>query len=163
MSMTQDRERVIFLDHENAIRSQIAEAFLQRLGGDGYEVCSGGIEPRPVHPLTAVVMGEVGYDIHLQESKSAQRYFGRGSAFQVAILVSMPDERDCPRLFPGALRVERWPNRDPLTGDQDPALLLARFRATRDNLKLQTEVWVKAQKDAKTGVFSVRRARAVPH
>lgn len=153
-----DKVRVICLDRENSARSQMAEAFLRHLEPERFEVCSGGLEPMDIHPLTRRVMDEVGVQLLDQEGKSAQRYFGK-EAFQVAILVSHPDEKKNPRLFPGALRVERWPNEDPLAGDLDEAARLDLFRRVRDRIKVQAETWIKAQKDAETGVFSVKRAR----
>lgn len=158
-----DKVRVICLDRENSARSQMAEAFLRHFEPERFEVCSGGLEPMDIHPLTRRVMDEVGVKLLDQEGKSAQRYFGK-AAFQVAILVSHPDEKKNPRLFPGALRVERWPNEDPLAGELDEAARLDLFRRVRDRIKVQAETWIKAQKDAETGVFSVKRARlAVGH
>ena len=158
MSNTSSKVRVICLDRENSARSQMAEAFLRHLEPERFEVCSGGLEPMEIHPLTRQVMDEVGVKLLEQEGKSAQRYFGK-EAFQVAIMVSHPDERKNPRLFPGALRVERWPNEDPLAGDLDENARLELFRRVRDRIKAQAEAWIKAQKDAETGVFWVIRAR----
>ncbi len=163
MSEKSDKVRVICLDRENSARSQMAEAFLRHLEPQRFEVCSGGLEPLEIHPLTRQVMDEIGVQLLDQEGKSCQRYFGK-EAFQVAILVSHPDEKKNPRMFPGALRVERWPNEDPLAGDLDATARLELFRRVRDHIKLQAETWIKAQKDAETGVFSVKRARlAVGH
>ncbi len=137
--------RVIVLDRDNSARSQLAEAFLRRLGDGRYEACSGGIAISPIHPLTIAVMAEAGYDLAGQESKSAQRYFGRGGAFQFAILVCLPGEQGCPRLFPGALSIQRWAIDDPLPGDQDPALLLQRFRHARDRILAEATHWLHEQ------------------
>jgi arsenate reductase len=137
--------RVIFLDRDNCSRSQMAEAFLARLGTGRYAAFSGGIAVSPIHPLTRAVMDEVGYDLAGQESKSAQRYFGRGGAFQFAIMVSHPGERGCPRLFPGALSIRRWAVDDPLDGVQDQELLLERFRRARDHLLAEATHWLHEQ------------------
>jgi len=145
MTITASLIRVIFLDRDNCARSQMAEAFLARLGAGRYEACSGGIAVAPIHPLTMAVMDEVGYDLAGQESKSAQRFFGRGGAFQFAIMVSTPGERGCPRLFPGALSIMRWAIDDPLDGDQERAQLLARFRRTRDRILAEATQWIHEQ------------------
>lgn len=156
MPSNSSKVRVICLDRENSARSQMAEAFLRHYEPERFEVCSGGLEPMDIHPLTRRVMDEVGVELLDQEGKSAQRYFGK-EAFQVAIMVSHPDERSNPRLFPGALRIERWPNEDPLAGDLDDAARLALFRRVRDRIQAQAQAWIKAQKDAETGVFSPKR------
>ncbi len=154
--------RVICLDRENSARSQMAEAFLRHLEPERFEVCSGGLEPMEIHPLTRQVMDELGVKLLDQEGKSAQRYFGK-EAFQVAIMVTHPDEKKHPRLFPGALRIERWPNEDPLAGERDDVARLDLFRRVRDHIHVQAQVWIKAQKDAETGVFSIKRGLSATH
>jgi arsenate reductase len=162
MSEKSTKVRIICLDRENSARSQMAEAFLRHLEPDRFEVCSGGLEPLDIHPFTRQVMDEVGVKLLDQAGKSAQVYFGK-QAFQVAILVTHPDEKKNPRLFPGALRIERWPNEDPLAGALDDAARLELFRRVRDRIQTQAQTWIKAQKDAETGVFSVKRIMAVGH
>jgi arsenate reductase len=115
-----------------------------------------------IHPLTRQVMAEIGVELLDQQGKSAQLYFGK-EAFQVAIMVSHPDEKQNPRLFPGALRIERWPNVDPLAGNLDEAARLNLFRQVRDRIQVQAQTWIKAQKDAETGVFSAKRVMAAAH
>jgi arsenate reductase (thioredoxin) len=154
--------RVICLDRENSARSQMAEAFLRHHGPERFEVCSGGLEPLEIHPFTRQVMEEIGVKLLDQDSKSAQCYFGK-EAFQVAILVSHPDEKSNPRLFPGALCVERWPNEDPLAGTMDDAARLEVFRRVRDRIQAQAQAWIKAQKEAETGVLSPKRMSATVH
>jgi arsenate reductase len=159
MSEKSDKVRIICLDRENSARSQMAEAFLRHYEPGRFDVCSGGLEPMEIHPLTRKVMDEVGVKLlDDQSGKSCQRYFGK-EAFQVAIMVSHPDEKKNPRLFPGAIRVERWPNEDPLAGELDDQGRLELFRQVRDHIQAQAQAWIKAQKDAETGVFSVKRAR----
>lgn len=157
-----DITRVIVLDFDNAARSQMAEAFLRRLGGERLEVHSGGIIPGPVHPLTIAVMGEIGYDLAGQRGKSAQLFFGH-AAFQVAILVSRKNERQCPHLFPGALRIERWENDDPLAGEADDRQRLERFRAVRECIRAQAAAWWKAFAEAHGGALPQRQLAAVGH
>jgi arsenate reductase len=162
MQERSSKVRVICLDRENSIRSQMAEAFLRHIGGDKFEIHSGGLEPVPIHPLVVQVMKEVGVSLDGQEPKSCQVYFGK-EAFQVAIMVAHPDERENPRLFPGAMRVERWPNEIPLAGNLPADQLLERFRRIRDRIQVQAQTWIKAQKDAETGVFSAKRLAVSGH
>ncbi len=157
-----EKTRVICLDRDNSIRSQMAEAFLRSIGGDRFEVTSGGIAPVAIHPMALEVMAEAGLPMAGQTAKCAQIYFGK-QAFQVAIMVSHPSERLCPRLFPGALRIERWPNEDPLEGEMSEGLRRDLFRHVRDRIQLQAQTWIKAQKDAETGVFSNKRSLVVTH
>ena len=55
-----DRTRVLFLCTGNSARSQMAEAFLRKYGGDHYEVHSAGLDPQGINPLTIRVMREKG-------------------------------------------------------------------------------------------------------
>ena len=162
MNERAEKVRVIFLDQDNSVRSQMAEAFLRCTDGDKFEIHSAGISPVPIHPLAIRVMEECGLSLGGHSAKSAQKYFGH-QAFQVAIMVSHPDERLCPRLFPGAMRIERWPNEDPLISGLNEDQRLQLFRRIRDRIKLQAETWVKAQKDAETGIFSRKRNLATAH
>lgn len=162
MSASSAKVRVICLDRENSARSQMAEAFLRHFEPGRFEVCSGGLDPMDIHPLTRQVMEEIDIPLLDQTGKSAQLYFGK-EAFQVAIMVSHPDERQTPRLFPGALRVERWPNEDPFAGELDDAARLELFRRVRDRIQEQAQIWIKAQKDAETGVFSAKRMMTAAH
>lgn len=163
MTISASPIRVIFLDRDNAARSQMAEAFLGRLGAGRYQACSGGIAVAPIHPLTVAVMGEIGYDLAGQESKSAQRFFGRGGAFQFAILVALPGERGCPRLFPGALAIMRWAIDDPLLGDQDRPAMAERFRRTRDRILAEATSWLHAQEQQAEAKTATARYLAAAH
>jgi arsenate reductase len=118
----------------------MAEAILRRLGGEQLQACSGGLRPEPIHPLTRLVMSEYNLDLSGQESKSAQRFFGK-EAFQYALLMTSVDEQGAPRLFPGAITIERWPNEDPLAGDMTEERRLEHFRAVRDRIQAQSEAW----------------------
>ena len=72
------RTRVLFLCTGNSARSQMAEAFLRRFGGDRFEVHSAGLSPRGIDPLTIQVMHEKGYDLSRHTSKGIKEYLGKG-------------------------------------------------------------------------------------
>jgi len=55
--------KVQFLCTGNSARSQMAEAFLRTFAGDKYEAYSAGLGPEEIHPLTKVVIEEIGIDI----------------------------------------------------------------------------------------------------
>jgi len=72
------RPRVLFLCTRNSARSQMAEAFLRRHGGERFEVHSAGLEPeKGIHPLTVRVMEEKGYDLSGQYAKDIRQYLGK--------------------------------------------------------------------------------------
>ncbi len=64
-------KRVLFVCVENAIRSQIAEAFARIIGGADVEAYSAGSRPSGViNPKAIEVMRELGYDLSTHGSKS---------------------------------------------------------------------------------------------
>ena len=73
-----DRMRVLFLCTGNSARSQMAEAFLRKYGGDRFEVHSAGLDPQGINPLTIQVMHEKGYNLSQPHIKGNQRVSGQG-------------------------------------------------------------------------------------
>ena len=58
------KKKILFVCVENAGRSQMAEAFARKYGGDEVEVCSAGTMPASsVHPEVIEVMKEKGFDL----------------------------------------------------------------------------------------------------
>ena len=57
--------RIYFLCIQNRCRSQIAEAFAKHYGKDNVIAESAGLEASDIHPLTVVVMKEIGIDISI--------------------------------------------------------------------------------------------------
>lgn len=50
------KKRVLFICVHNSARSQMAEAFLNKYGGDRFEVESAGLEPGKLNPVVVEVM-----------------------------------------------------------------------------------------------------------
>lgn len=57
-----DKIKVLFVCVHNAARSQMAEAYLRKLGGDQFEVESTGLTAGKLNPLVVEVMKEDGID-----------------------------------------------------------------------------------------------------
>ena len=117
-----ERKRVLFVCVENANRSQIAEAFARRLGGDRVEALSAGSRPSgTINPKAVRAMAELGYDLGTHESKSLAEVTG---AFDAVVTMGCGDE--CPWI--PAQRREDWALPDPkhLEGDD--------YRAVRDEI-----------------------------
>lgn len=140
--------KVLFLCTGNSARSQMAEAFLRKMGGDKYEVYSAGMEARGLHPLTVQVMAEVGIDISGHQSKSVKEYMGRMS-FDDAIIVCRKAENNCPRITADARRVHRWLFEDPARAEGTEEELLARFREVRHQIETRIKLWMAETEEAK--------------
>ncbi len=127
----ENTRRVLFLCTANSARSQMAEALLRRLGGDGFEVHSAGTAPTGVHDLTLEVLDEVGIDASGQSSKAMDQYLDE--SWDYVITVCDQAAESCP-VFPGGGRRLHWSIPDPAAADGPPEHRIAAFRAARDLL-----------------------------
>ena len=91
-----ERASVLFLCTRNSARSQMAEAFLRRYGGDRFEAHSAGLRPGEIDPMTVKVMAEKGYDLSCHRSKGFQEYLGK-SSFSTSSSCAPTPRRIAPR------------------------------------------------------------------
>ena len=139
------KTKVLFLCTGNSARSQMAEAFLRRYGGDRFDAYSAGLEPgSDIHPLTRRVMREVGFDLEGQYAKSVMTYMGKVN-FGFLITVCAKAEKNCPSTFPGVAQRLHWDLGDPATFVGPEPEALAKFREVRDEIDARVRQWVAAQ------------------
>lgn len=125
---------VLFLCTGNSARSQMAEAYLRQHGGEHFEACSAGLNPRGIHPLTAKVMHEAGISLDGHRSKSLDEFLGKVSASHV-IFVCDRAEQSCPRIWPFTLRPQCMPFPDPAAAEGTEEQRLEVFRSVRDEIE----------------------------
>jgi arsenate reductase (thioredoxin) len=123
--------RVLFVCTHNSARSQIAEALLQRYGGDDFEVFSAGTEATVVNPLAVRVLADLGIDWSHAESKTIDRFLSQ--QFDYVITVCDRAKATCP-VFPGSSNSLHWGLDDPSEVVGTAEERLTAFRRT------QTEV-----------------------
>lgn len=140
-------KKVLFLCTGNSARSQMAEAFLRKLGGEKYEAFSAGMEPKGMHPLTVHVMKEIGIDVSGQQSKGMKDIMGRMS-FDDAMIVCRKAEDDCPKLSADARRIHRWIFEDPVRAEGTNEEKLAKFREIRDQIEARIKLWLAETEEA---------------
>jgi arsenate reductase len=135
------KPKILFLCTTNSARSQMAEAFLKKYGGDRFEAYSAGLEPKGIHPYTKRVMQEVGISISGQYSKSFREYLGKVH-FAYLITVCTEAEKNCPTTFPGIGQRLHWAFEDPAAfkGTEDEKI--AKFREIRDIIARQVIEWL---------------------
>jgi arsenate reductase len=120
--------KVLFVCIHNSARSQIAEAFLKKIGGDRFESQSSGLEPGILNPLAVEVMQEVGINISSNQTKSVFDFFKSGELFDYVVTVcDGASAEKCP-IFPGITTRLHWSFEDPaaLEGDHEARLVSAR-------------------------------------
>lgn len=134
-----DQKRVLILCTGNSARSQMGEGLLRHLGGDRFEVFSGGLVPSYVRPNAITVMQELGIDISDHRSKSVNELVD-DDLFDYVITVCDHAAQYCPT-FPGESKRIHWSIKDPVVIGDDEAQLEA-FRAARDDLKSRIQEFV---------------------
>lgn len=139
-----DQQRVLFLCTGNSARSQMAEAFLRKYGGERFEVHSAGLEPKGMNPFTIRVMNEVGIDISGQTSKGVDVYLGK-VLFKYLVTVCDDADKNCPTVWPGVRKRMHWSFQDPAAVEGTDEEKLAKFREVRDKIEAQVKAWLAEQ------------------
>lgn len=139
---TDGKIKVLFICVHNSARSQMAEAYLKKFGGDRFEVKSAGLEPGKLNPVVVEAMRQNGIDISGNSTKSVFDIYRKGELFNYVITVcdEASSER-CP-IFPGGVKKMHWPFKDPsaFMGTDDEKL--AKTIEVRDAIKQKIKEWL---------------------
>lgn len=126
-----DKTRMLFVCVENSCRSQIAEGFAKKYGGDKIEAYSAGSKPSGVvNPDAVAIMKEIGIDISGHTSKGFMDL--PYQAFDYIITMGCQDT--CP-YFPAREKID-WQIEDPKGKG------LETFRKVRDEIKEKVEALI---------------------
>ncbi len=137
-----ERVKVLFVCIHNSARSQMAEAFLRRDGGERFAVQSAGLEPGVLNPLAVESMGEAGIDISRNKTKSVFELYRKGERFDYVVTVC--DEASagkCP-VFPGAKKTIQWHLPDPASFQGTTEEKLQKTREVRDIIRKKVEEFI---------------------
>jgi arsenate reductase len=140
------KAKVLFLCAGNSARSQMAEAFLKKHGGDRYDAYSAGTVPKGINPYTERVMEEVGISLSNQHSKHAKEYMGKVH-FGYLITMCNEAEKSCPTTFPGIGQRLHWLFEDPSAFVGSDAEKLDKFREVRDQIERHIKTWLTEEQD----------------
>ena len=119
---------ILYLCTGNSCRSQIAEGWTRKLGGDRVEVQSAGIEAHGKNPRAIKIMQEAGIDISGQESTIVSEEML--NLADVVVTVCGHADEQCPALPAGVKKVH-WPLTDPAKATGNEKEIINEFRATR--------------------------------
>ena len=137
-----DKIKVLFLCRHNSARSQMAEAYLKKFGGDEFAPESAGLETGKLNPLAIEVMREDGIDISNNLTKDAFDLFTQGKSFFYVITVCDTHTADkCP-VFPGLHKMINWDFADPAEFKGTNEEQLAQTRVVRDEIKEAVQQFV---------------------
>jgi len=127
-------KKVLFVCVHNAARSQMAEAFLNKLGQGLFISESAGLEPGVLNPDVVEVMHEVGYDISQNKTKSVFEFYREGKRYHYVVKVcDQINGQKCP-IFPSTIKVLDWNHEDPAEFKGDREQRLAQARELRDSI-----------------------------
>jgi ArsR family transcriptional regulator, arsenate/arsenite/antimonite-responsive transcriptional repressor / arsenate reductase (thioredoxin) len=126
------RARVLFLCTGNSARSQIAEAFAERLSGGAVSAASGGSHPKPLHPNAVRVMRERGIDLAGRRSKHLGEFAGQRFDYVISLCDRVREV--CPE-FPGTPQAIHWSVRDPAREPGTDKQTLPAFERTAAELE----------------------------
>jgi len=128
--------RVLFVCVANSCQSQMAEAWLRRLGEDRFVARSAGTEPRHLHPLATRAMQEVGVDIAAQRGKGLDAV--QRESFDLCVALTQAARDACPPL-PHVAKHDTREFDDPTWIEDDGGADIDEFRRLRDELRAFVE------------------------
>ena len=135
-------QTVLFVCIHNSARSQMAEAFLKKFGGDRFDVESAGIEPGILNPIVVQVMREIGIDISQNKTTGVDVLLLAGKTFDYVITVCDETSAErCP-MFPGKSTRLHWGFEDPgaLTGTAEEKI--HKTKEVRDTIEAKVKSFV---------------------
>jgi arsenate reductase len=132
-----DKHLIYFLCTGNSCRSQIADGFMNALGGDRYEVKSAGLEAHGLNPRAAQVMQEAGIDISKNSSNVIDPDI-LNRADYVITLCGHADEH-CPVISNHNVVKWHWGFDDPAKATGSEEEIMEQFRKVRDEIKQRIE------------------------
>lgn len=137
-----DKHRVLFVCIHNSARSQMAEAFLTKYGGDLFEAESAGLEPGTLNLNVVEVMKEVGIDLTGKPTQSVFDLFQKEKRYNTVITVCDKEAAEqCP-LFPGVFKRIAWSFKDPSGFSGSREDILRQTRAVRDEIEQQIRSFI---------------------
>lgn len=140
------KKRVLFICVHNSARSQMAEEYLRKLGGDLFDAESAGIEPGELNPNVIRVLQEDSIDISGKKTKKVWDLYQAGEKYDYVITVcSREAEERCP-VFPGETIRRSWSYPDPAKFEGSEEEVLSRTRDLRNVIKEQVRQFVEAYK-----------------
>lgn len=134
--------RILFVCIHNSARSQMAEAFLKKYGGDRFEAESAGLEPGILNPNVITVMHEVGIDLTGKPTQAVFDLFQQGRLYNAVITVCDKEAAErCP-VFPGIVKRIAWSFKDPSAFSGSREEVLQHTREVRDEIEQKIKEYI---------------------
>ena len=138
-------QSILFVCIHNSARSQMAEAFVNRLCAGRFSAMSAGLERGSLNPTVVEAMREVGYDLSGHTTKEVVETNARHGPFDYVVTVC--DETNgarCPVVpIAGGVRLH-WSFDDPSGFKGTLEEILPKVRVVRDAIEAKIVEWCKA-------------------
>ncbi|TAM59577.1 arsenate reductase ArsC [bacterium] len=135
------KSKVLFVCAHNSARSQMAEAFLERIGGEEFDVYSAGITAGALNPYVVAAMKEIGFDIEGNATKTVFDPLIADQEYDYVFTVCQESAaQPCP-IYPTAGTRISWHFLDPSEFEGDHEAIMANVRIVRDRIREQVEQW----------------------
>ncbi len=134
--------RILFVCIHNSARSQMAEAFLKKYGGDLFEAGSAGLEPGIMNPHVITVMKEIGIDLSGKATQGVFALFRQKRTYDAVVTVCDKEAAErCP-VFPGKVKRIPWSFKDPSGFKGTYEEVLQHTREVRDQIEQKIKDFV---------------------
>ncbi|MDR3694668.1 arsenate reductase ArsC [Mucilaginibacter sp.] len=140
------QRKILFVCIHNSARSQMAEAFLNQLGGEALIAESAGLEPGKLNPNVVKVMQEIGIDISKNPTKDVFDLFRQGKVYQAVVTVCDAASAEACPIFPGMVKRLGWSFADPSSFTGTPEEILEQTRKVRDEIKETVKAFIEEAK-----------------
>ena len=131
---------VLFVCEDNAVRSIMAEALLNRFGAGRFMAFSAGFDPaRQVHPLTLEMAHASGIAVGGLHPKSV-REFASNSAPRMDFVIALG--KNPASALPGEPMLARWGISDPVEAESDSKTQRMAFRRAWRELETRIKLFV---------------------
>ncbi|MFF2089225.1 arsenate reductase (thioredoxin) [Paenibacillus sp. NPDC058174] len=138
-----EKKLIYFLCTGNSCRSQMADGFLKKLGGERFAVESAGLEAHGLNPRAVQVMQEAGVDISSHASNVIDPAI-LNRADYVITLCGHADEH-CPVIQSPNVIKQHWGFEDPAQATGTEEEIMAKFRNVRDAIKARIQQFIKLE------------------
>ncbi len=140
--MSSIQHKVLFVCIHNSARSQMAEAFLNKLGGGDFIAESAGLEPGKMNQNVVKVMQEVGIDLSHKSTQGVFDLLKKGNSYNAVITVcDEASAEKCP-IFPGSGKRISWSFEDPSSFKGTQEEILLHTRKVRDEIEKSVRVFI---------------------
>ena len=139
-----NQTKVLFICGKNSTKSQMAEAFLRKLGKNKFYVASAGLKAGVLNPYVVEVMKEEKVYIAKNITKSLDMIMKFEKGFDYVI--TLCDKTICEKIpnLPWKAKIIHWEIKTPVNIEESEEKIFLEFRKMRDEIKEKVKEFIKS-------------------